>query len=190
MVEVVLIAILVAAAGSVLAGLAAVRSLNRYGLRPLQHSRWDAIIVAGCKVMPDGSPSTALARRVRVAVRLFEKGRAPLLVMTGGVGEHGPSEAAVSARLAHGLGVPKAALVIEDRSTTTEENAKFSAEMVQAKRIIVVSDAYHILRCERVFSRYFGEVRGVGAPVPVEVFYKQGARELAALLRYGVAGRL
>ena len=43
---------------------------------------------------------------MRHAVQLYEAGVAPRIVMTGGVGDHAPSEARASATLAEQLGVP------------------------------------------------------------------------------------
>lgn len=166
--------------------------LHRYGLsRRPEQGRWDAIVVLGCRVFPDGRPSFALATRVRVAVELLTEGRADRLVLTGGVGEAGVAEAEVAATLAESLGVPRSALVLETRSTSTELNARFAAEMIEGRRVLVVTDAYHVLRSERVFARYFDEVRGVGTVNPRWWPRVYGSlREVVALAAYGVRGRL
>ncbi|MEM9453452.1 MAG: YdcF family protein [Myxococcota bacterium] len=166
--------------------------LHRYGLsRRPEQGRWDAIVVLGCRVFPDGRPSVALATRVRVAVELLTEGRADRLVLTGGVGEAGVAEAEVAATLAESLGVPRSALVLETRSTSTELNARFAAEMIEGRRVLIVTDAYHVLRGERVFARYFDEVRGVGTLNPRWWPRLYGAlREVVALAAYGVQGRL
>ncbi len=166
--------------------------LHRYGLanRPTA-GQWDAIVVLGCRVFPDGRPSFALSARVGTAVELFHEGRAPTLVLTGGVGDAGIAEAKVAAELALSLGVPASALVIEDRSTSTELNARFAAELTDARRVLIVTDAYHVLRSERVFGRYFGEVRGVGTINPrLWPRIKGALREVVAIAAYGASGRL
>ncbi len=166
--------------------------LHRYGLR--QHpadQQWDAIVVLGCRVFPDGVPSFALSTRVSLAVRLFEQGRAPVIVLTGGVGEAGVAEAEVAASLAEAQGVPRSALVLESRSTSTEQNAQFAAQATPARRVLVVTDAYHVLRSERVFGRYFDRVRGVGTINPRVWPRVRGAlREVIAIAGYAVQGRL
>ena len=59
------------------------------------------------------------------------------------------------------LGLPPSATVVESQSRSTEQNARFAAAALPAaRRIVVVSDAYHVLRCERVFGRYFDEASG------------------------------
>jgi len=171
--------------------LVAALALDAYGQRgaPTAGS-WDAIVVAGCKVMPNGQPSPSLERRVRRAVGLWRAGRAPLLVFTGGVGTYPPAEAEASARLALSLGVPEAAIVREARSTTTAENARFAAELVTARRILVVSDTYHVFRCERLFGRHFDAVRGVGSTPEAYPRARFALREVLAVIIEALRGGL
>ena len=178
------------ALGSVYA-LAAV-SLERFGLqRAIGDEPYDAIVVAGCAVRPDGTPSPALANRAKHALRLFEAGRAPKVVFTGGVGTFAPSEAKAAAAYAIGLGLPEKVVVLEDTSTTTEENARFAAELLgEDSRVLVVSDGYHVFRCERVFGRYFREVRGSGSRGRRSARARGAFREVIAVAAYGLLGRL
>ena len=46
--------------------------------------RGDAIVVLGCRVGAAGSAPAALMRRLDRAIRLFERGAAPKLVVSGG----------------------------------------------------------------------------------------------------------
>jgi uncharacterized SAM-binding protein YcdF (DUF218 family) len=151
---------------------------------------WDAIVVAGCRVMPDGAPSPALARRVDRAVALWRGGAAPVLVFTGGVGDHGPAEGEVAAAYARAAGVPDGAILVEAASTSTEENAAGAAELLSAQRVVVVTDTYHVFRARRVFARYFAEVDGVGSTPEPWPRVRGALREVVAVLAYGLMGRL
>ena len=138
-----------------------------------------------------GQHDAALQRRTTLAVRLWRQGRAPVLLLTGGVGDHPPSEARAAADFAHRLGVPRDALILEDRSTSTEENARFAADAApRLRRILVVSDAFHVFRVERVFGRYFDEVVGVGSVGLLGPRAKGALREVLAVAFYGASGRL
>lgn len=165
-------------------------ALDRYGLRAPPLSPYDVIIVAGCRVQPSGQPSDALARRAERAVALWREGLAPEVIFTGGVGAGGVSEAAAAAQHAESLGLPRAAIRLEDQSRSTEENARYASLLAQGARVIVVSDAYHVWRAERVFGRYFPEVRGVGSVGPWSARLRGAAREVVAVAAYGVRGRL
>lgn len=77
----------------------------------------------------------AAADRVWHAARLFHAGKAPRVILSGGRmawrGER-PSEAAATRQFLTDLGVPAAALLFEDRSRSTRENAQYSAELIRA----------------------------------------------------------
>lgn len=178
--------------GGLLLWLGGAWSVAAYGQRTLTVDEpYDAIIVCGARVYASGRPSTALVERVKVAAALYEQGAAPIFVTTGGAAESSLSEAEAAASTAELLGVPKTAIVLESESTSTEENARFAAQLVGARRVLVVTDAYHVLRAERVFGHYFEEVRGVGSHNPYRWPRMRGAlREVAALVGYGVLGRL
>jgi len=176
--------------GITLIWLGAAVTLDTYGRRATAAETWDAIVVAGCRVMPDGQPSHALEARTRKAVDLWRQGLAPVIVFTGGVGDTPPAESVAASNLALTLGVPTTALVLESTSASTEENARYASGILGGGRIIVVSDAYHVFRCERVFARYFDEVRGAGALSPIWPRTRGAFREVAAVGYYAVKGRL
>jgi uncharacterized SAM-binding protein YcdF (DUF218 family) len=77
-----------------------------------------------------------------------------VLVVTGANGE-----AEAAAKLARESGIPEKALIIENFSRNTRENAAYTAAACpQLKRILVVSDAYHLARCRKIFGKRFYEV--------------------------------
>ena len=184
------IALVVVASAYLVVGLV----LDRYGLRDVDGGM-DAIVVAGCRVMPSGRPSTALRRRAELAARLWHEGKAPLVVLTGGIGDNPPSEASVAAEVVVAAGVPRTAVRLEEHSTSTEENARLAAEILRGElerdaRIIVVSDSYHVFRCERVFGRHFARAVGTGSTGDAWPRVKGSLREVVALSAYAVLGRL
>ncbi len=170
---------------------AAAFGLDRYGLREAPRAAtYDAIVVAGCRVQPDGAPSLSLRSRAVAGVALWQAGVAPILIFTGGVGDFPPSEAAAAAGVALAAGVPVAAIVIEDRSTSTAENAAFAAASASARRVVVISDAYHVFRVERVFAQHFAEVRGIGVEGPPMSRIRGALREVLAVAWHGGRGHL
>lgn len=185
--------IMILLAGALCLWSAAAICLTWYGRRapPQNDKNWNAIIVPGCRVLPNGRPSIALALRVRRAVELYRSGFAPLLVLTGGIGDTGFQESEVAADFARALGVPSTALRLEGQSTSTEENARFAADISRASRVLLVTDAYHVFRTERVFARFYADVRGVGTVNPYRYARVKGAaREVLAIVAYALMGRL
>ncbi len=119
-------------------------------------ARGDAIVVLGARVLPNGRASNALRERVAQAVALYKAGLAPVIICTGGVGDFPPAESVVAAELARKLGVPRTQVLAEDESVSTRQNARFAARICRAhgwKRVILVSQPYHLLRARLLFER-------------------------------------
>ena len=90
---------------------------------------------------------------------LYKEGYAPKLIFTGGTPDDRPSEARAAQIYAESLGMEPSIILLEEKSTSTDENARFAKEKyADIDDIVIVSDSYHILRSERVFGRYFSWV--------------------------------
>lgn len=188
----------VLAIGAAIAGLpvwvVAAIALDVDGHRREPIGHWDAIVVAGCLVLPNGQPTAALVRRTTKAVELWRHGLAPVIVLTGGVVKWPPAEAVAAAWFAQNLGVPERALILESQSRNTAENARFARELApfnagpgrakSGSRIIVVTDMYHVRRCEWFFREYFEVVQGVGVASPFFERAKGAFREAIAYAYY------
>lgn len=121
----------------------------------------DAIVVMGARVTQSG-PSAVLRARAEAGVKLWEEGVAPVLVGTGGLGPFPPTEAETIANVARSAGVSDEALVIEPWSHSTEESAGFVATLAARhgwRRIVVVSDRYHVLRAAWMYKDQGFEVQ-------------------------------
>jgi uncharacterized SAM-binding protein YcdF (DUF218 family) len=128
---------------------------------------YDVIVVLGAAVWPGGRPSPMLRRRVLHAVDLLQRGYAPHLLVTGGVGKYSPAEAEVMQRLAVAHGIPHSSIVLEDQATSTFESAWRCRDVLWQhgwSRVLIVTDRYHLTRALLAF-RSVG-VRAVGSAVP------------------------
>ena len=108
-----------------------------------------AIIVMGAAQYV-GRPSPVLRARVDHALDLWERGIAPVLIVTGGTGVGDTtSEAAVARKYAMKRGVPSSAIVTENRGKTTRESLRAVAAFMRtqpADTVVLVSDPFHMLR--------------------------------------------
>lgn len=127
---------------------------------PLNH--FDAIVVLSGGILGKGTlrPSdelTALsAERTICGAELFLRGVAPRLLLSGGgtaiIGQ-GPVEAAEMKRLAIRLGVPEEAILLEDRSRTTYENAVETKRLLGGGSVVLVTSASHMPRALGLFQK-------------------------------------
>lgn len=130
-------------------------------------ARFDAVVVLGGGVMGKGSlrPSDQLTglslQRTLCGVDRFAEGRAPRLVLSGGdatIFGEGPKEAVEMQRLAIRLGVPETAILLDDQSRTTYENAVGVKRALGQASILLVTSASHMPRAAALFRKQGFEV--------------------------------
>jgi uncharacterized SAM-binding protein YcdF (DUF218 family) len=132
-----------------------------------------------------------LADRVAVAATLWQTGQAPRIFISG----HGDAFS-----IKHQLqekGVAEQALDGEDCSMTTQENGKFTADILRPQgiqKILLVTDPPHMLRSLLTFRRFGFEVFPSATPMSTELGYREKAaivfREYGGLVSYIFQGRL
>jgi uncharacterized SAM-binding protein YcdF (DUF218 family) len=126
----------------------------------------DAIIVLGGGTL-DGSwvgiraglPAEAEARVVQ-GVILYRRYHIPL-IMVGGSGNPATSsipDADIMGLLARSLGVSSKHIITENKSRNTLEGARAVSGQVRARRIILVTSAYHMKRAAAMFRKQGFEV--------------------------------
>ena len=121
-----------------------------------------AVVVLGGVVSPPTRGHTeidlgAAADRVWYAARLFHAGKAPLVLLSGGgdLERHAFSEARAMAVFVQDLGVPAQAIVLEEASRNTRQNAAFSATLLKSRginHILLVTSALHMPRALALFT--------------------------------------
>ncbi len=118
----------------------------------------DYVIVLGAKVNGT-SPSKTLLNRIRSAYDYLVEYPSAKAVLTGGKGDdEGISEGLCMFNTLTEMGIDPSRLIIEDRSTSTMENMKFSKELIPEEdcKIGVVTAGYHMFRALELFEDYFG----------------------------------
>jgi uncharacterized SAM-binding protein YcdF (DUF218 family) len=148
-------------------------------LAPEECPAADAIVVLGGVTAMPIPPRKSVEvgegfDRLLHALRLYRAGRAPYLVFSGGgipelTGGH-MSEAAQFKALALEYGITPEAILLEERSRNTYENALFTRQLLEERglgRVLLVSSAAHMPRAVAVFRSQGVEV--VPAPADVRV---------------------
>ena len=97
--------------------------------------------------------------RTEMAVSLWKKNFAPLILFSGGsLDPESVSSADLMKRDAVRLGVPPDAILVEPLSASTEENADFTAALMKQRGLstaILVTSPYHQRRASILFSQAF-----------------------------------
>lgn len=174
------------AAASDLVSSALVDGLERPWLGPepvLDFTALDALVVLGAG-SKDGRPSDTFMQRLVKALELARMpGAESLPVLLSGGRAPGStetlSEAEAGGRILLSLGLEPSRLVLEDKSSTTRENAIYTAELFQGRRIVLITSALHAPRADWTFRQAGFEpvlvchgssleprARGVGSLIP------------------------
>lgn len=140
-------------------------SLVQIGLKTLgfplevndEYRTVDAIVVLGAPCLPNGELSTVQQERVDLGLELYQQGLSTLVIISGGSDRHSQTEAAVMGQYALSQGLPSEALLLEDKSITTRENAKFTAALMKSKNLTsawLASQPFHLKRSVSNFKEY------------------------------------
>lgn len=142
--------------------------------------------------MPGGRASRVLEARVRHAAWLHKAGEVDLLIVTGGTGEHPPSEAEVMAGILRREGVPEGAVVLENGALSTWDSAWLVAAITRrlgVGGVLVVTDPLHCVRTIEAFAE--AGLKAVAEPVYESPMWRgrisrrgQLARETGAIIWY------
>ena len=110
----------------------------------------ETVIILGCKTI-NGNPSVMLAARLDKAAEYLAENPQAVCIVTGGKGsDEIEAEAVTMERYLITKGIDKTRIYKEDRATNTEENIKYSKEIIEKEKlpehVIIVSESYHVYR--------------------------------------------
>ena len=152
----------------------------------------DYLLVLGCGLKKDGTPTPLLRGRLDLAMRFDEEqqaasGKKAVYIVSGGQGpDEVCSEAASMRNYLLQQGIPEARILSEDRSTDTAENMLFSSQLLgeasKKANIAFFTTNYHVFRAG-LKSRQAG-MRAVGMGAKTKWYFWPNAavREFVGLL--------
>lgn len=144
------------------------------------------VIVLGCKV--DGkNPSVMLTKRLESAQKYLTVNLNAKCILSGGQGSNEIiSEAECMYNYLTSKGIDKNCLYIEDKSTDTDENIRFSKEIIKSNglssSLAIVTDGFHELRASIIAGKNgLNDVGAVSADTPFYLIPTYWVREWLAV---------
>ena len=123
----------------------------------------DCILVLGCYVFENGTPSAMLHDRLRRSVELYEMDAAPKLLMSGDHGRYTYNEVDAMKQFAVDAGISTEDIFMDHAGFSTYESVYRAKEIFQAEKIIIVTQEYHLYRALYIAERFGIEAYGVSA---------------------------
>lgn len=109
----------------------------------------DAAIVLGAAVWGD-KPSPVFEERINHGIWIYKNGYVDKIIFTGGKGENNEfSESSIAKNYAIENSIPAKDILIEEKSTITQENILYATQIVNENnysKVIIVSDPLHMKR--------------------------------------------
>ena len=125
----------------------------------------DCIIVLGCQVRDDGNLSHMLHDRLQVGVDLYDNGVSPKLLMSGDHGREHYNEVGAMKRYALERSVPSENVFMDHAGFSTYETVYRAKEIFEAKKVVIVTQEYHLYRALYIARQLGLEAYGVAADV-------------------------
>ena len=122
--------------------------------------KYDAIVVLGAGLTPDGMPSNMLRDRLNGAVELYKKGVAPKIIVSGDCSGEDYDEVSAMKNYCLNAGVPENALVRDDIGFSTYETMYNTVKTMGYEKIIVVTQGYHLYRAVYIAKQMGAEADG------------------------------
>lgn len=141
---------------------------------------YDVILVLGCGVKENGEPSDMLKDRLKTGIALYEQGVAPQLLLSGDHEYDSYNEIAVMKQFCLDAGVPEEAILCDRYGLSTYDSVVRAASLYDIKRVVVVTQTYHLYR-----ALYIAEKSGmdaVGVDADIRTYRLQWYRSLREVL--------
>ncbi|MGN0547070.1 MAG: vancomycin high temperature exclusion protein [Acutalibacteraceae bacterium] len=108
-------------------------------------SDYDCILVLGCRVNGE-TPSHMLENRLLQGIELYDNGASEKLIMSGDHGKTDYDEVNAMKNFAVDRGVPSEAVFMDHAGFSTYESMYRARDIFQAKKILIVTQKYHLYR--------------------------------------------
>ena len=140
----------------------------------------DCILVLGCYVRPDGTPSNMLYDRITAGVELYTWNTSPKILMSGDHGRVDYNEVGKMKEVAIDMGVPSEDIFMDHAGFSTYESMYRAKEIFGAKKIIIVSQRYHLYRAIYIAESLGMEAYGVSSDY--HTYGGQGMRDIREIV--------
>lgn len=151
------------------------------------------VIVLGAQVRGK-TPSRALLRRLEAAEEYLKENPETIAVLSGGQGDgEDITEAQCMYEYLTAQGIEGDRLLKEERSTSTQENLQFSAEVIGTKEtsVGILSNNFHVYRAKLLAQKQgYTQVSGISARSDWRLQVHYLVREFFALIKEKLIGNI
>lgn len=140
----------------------------------------DCILVLGAGVLGNSRPSNMLEDRLLKSIVLYKAGISNRLLMSGDHGRDNYNEVKVMKNFAIAAGVPSENIFMDHAGFSTYESMYRAKSIFKAKKVIIVTQRYHLYRAVYIARKLGMEAYGVASDQ--RVYAGQSYRDVREVL--------
>lgn len=148
--------------------------------------KYDAIVVLGAGLRADGKPSNMLEDRLKGAIELYKKGVSQKIIVSGDCSGEDYDEVSAMKKYCIDNGVAEDDVIRDDAGYSTYETMDNVVNGMGYKKIIVVTQKYHVYRSVYIARRMGADADGFSTDYRDYIFWAQrwrDVREFAARIK-------
>ena len=123
----------------------------------------DCIVVLGAGIRDDGSPTWMLEDRIKIGDKLYQNHAADKIIMSGDHGRENHDEVNTMKKYAINEGIPSEDIFMDHAGFETYDSLYRARDIFGAKKVIIVTQEYHLYRALYIADRLGLEARRVTA---------------------------
>ena len=154
--------------------------IKSFAVDNLKNFDADCVMVLGCGIEDEETPSPMLKDRLDVGIELYKQGVAPKILLTGDNGTEQHNEIHVMLKYTREAGVPEKDIFCDHAGFSTYESMYRAGSIFNAERVIVVTQTYHQYRALYIGDKLGLEVMGVASDQ--QTYFGQSFRESREIL--------
>lgn len=154
--------------------------IKSFAIENLKDFNADCIVILGCGIEDEETPSPMLRDRLDVGIELYKQEVAPKILLTGDNGTEGHNEIHVMLKYTKEAGVPERDIFCDHAGFSTYDSMYRAGSIFNVQRAIVVTQTYHQYR-----ALYIGDKLGLeacGVASDQETYFGQSFRESREIL--------
>lgn len=142
----------------------------------------DAVLILGARVHSDGNVSLMLNDRLTTGYELFEKGKAPKIIVSGDHGRKEYDEVNAMKSFLKEKSVPPEDIFMDHAGFSTYESLYRARDIFQVRKVIIVTQEFHLTRALFIARELGLEAYGVAADKHIyhTVMLRSELREILA----------
>jgi len=122
----------------------------------------DCIIILGAGIWGD-KPSPMLEDRLLEGIKLYQNGVSDKIIMSGDHGRKEYDEVNIMKNYAIEKGIPSENIFMDHAGFSTYESIYRAKDIFEAKKVVIVTQKYHLYRALYIANRLGLEAYGIGA---------------------------